>query len=215
MTQKIGIIGATGKAGSAVTAEALRRGHQVTALVRDAEKARALGDVEVHVVDALRLTSDDIVGLDALVNAFGTAPEQAEQHIEVTRNLIEAARELGPNSPRLLFILGAGSLRTAEGGLFVEEIRWMPGAEHWISIPENQLKQLDYLRGVEDVDWVGVSPQSLFVEGAATEPVLGVDEIILAADGESHTTTGTMAVALLDEIEDQRHSRTRFTVSDR
>lgn len=150
-----------------------------------------------------------------LVNAFGTAPEEAEQHIEVTRNLIELARELGPNSPRLLFILGAGSLTSADGGLFVEEIRRMPGAEHWISIPENQLRQLEYLRTVKDVEWVGVSPQATFLEGEATEPVLGADEIILAADGESHTTTGTMAVALLDEIERRRHKNTRFTVSDK
>lgn len=214
MAQKIGIIGATGKAGSAITAEALKRGHEVTAIVRDEEKARELGQVELQLSDARTLTSDDIVGLDAVVNAFGVAPDQAEQHIEVTKNLVELARELGPNAPRLIFILGAGSLKGADGEFFIEEIRKAPGSEHWIAIPENQLKQLEYLRTVEDVEWAGVSPQAQFSEGPATEVVLGGDEIITATDGESHTTTGTMALAIIDEIEQPQHSKTRFTVSD-
>ncbi|AGS35975.1 NADH-flavin reductase [Corynebacterium maris DSM 45190] len=213
MSMQIGIIGATGKAGSAVTAEALGRGHDVTALVRDAERARDLGDVEVHVIDALTMTSDDVVGLDAVVNAFGVAPAHAGQHLEVTENLIALARELGPNSPRLIFILGAGSL-THRGGLFLEEIRKVPGSEHWIAIPENQLAQLEYLRGVDDVDWTGVSPQAQFSPGEATAPKLGMDEILLAADGDSHTSTGTMAAAILDEIESPAHRGRRFTVSD-
>lgn len=39
---KIGIIGATGKAGSKITQEALNRGHQVTVLVRNADKAKKM-----------------------------------------------------------------------------------------------------------------------------------------------------------------------------
>lgn len=35
---KIGIIGATGKAGSRILKEALDRGHEVTAIVRNADK---------------------------------------------------------------------------------------------------------------------------------------------------------------------------------
>lgn len=119
-------------------------------------------------------------------------------------------------APRLVFILGAGSLTTGEDNhLFVEDIRNIPGADAWISIPENQLKELEFLRSVTDADWVGVSPSAMFTPGEATEPVLGTDRLLHAGDGESHTTTGTMAVAVLDEIEKPAHSRTRFTVSDR
>ena len=35
---KIGVVGATGKAGSFIVKEALNRGHDVTAIVRDASK---------------------------------------------------------------------------------------------------------------------------------------------------------------------------------
>ncbi|MET3721601.1 MULTISPECIES: hypothetical protein [unclassified Arthrobacter] len=43
----------------------------------------------------------------------------------------------------------------------------MPGAEAWISIPENQLKELEYLRAVDDVDRVGLSPSAVFAPGEA------------------------------------------------
>jgi uncharacterized protein len=213
---KIGIIGATGNAGRALIAEATKRGHAATAVVRNAAKAAEVLGTEVPVLerDAFDLDAADLGSFDAIVNAFGTAPDQAHQHVELARTLVERSR--GEGAPRLVFILGAGSLTTGEDGhLFVEDIRQMPGAEAWISIPENQLKELEFLRTVTDVDWVGVSPSALFAPGEATEPVLGTDELLVAGDGQSHTTTGTMAVAILDELENPAHRQTRFTVSDR
>ena len=45
---KIGIIGATGKAGSLIVKEAIGRGHEVTAIVRDSAK---LTDEKVAVIE--------------------------------------------------------------------------------------------------------------------------------------------------------------------
>ena len=45
---KVGIIGATGKVGSLVLKEAKERGHEVTAIVRDASKLR---DKSVPVIE--------------------------------------------------------------------------------------------------------------------------------------------------------------------
>jgi putative NADH-flavin reductase len=47
---KIGIIGAIGNAGRAIYAEAISRGHDVTALVRDPDRARELLGPKVVVV---------------------------------------------------------------------------------------------------------------------------------------------------------------------
>lgn len=211
---KIGIIGATGKAGSAVFQEATARGHQTIAIVRDTARAtEVLGDqIPVLERDAFALTAEDLAGFDVVVNAFGTTPDRAHLHVDLARHLIERARA---DRPRLVFILGAGSLVTGEDRhLFVEDLRKTPDAQTWISIPEQQLLELEYLRTVQDVQWVGVSPQELFTLGEATEPVLGGDELLIAIDGPSHTTTGTMAVALLEEIEHPKHHNTRFTVGD-
>lgn len=211
---KIGIIGATGKAGSAVYEQAVSRGHETVAIVRDAAKAKEMlgDDVDVLERDAFAITTEDLAGLDAVVNAFGTAPDLAHQHIELAQQLVATAQG---TQTRMVFILGAGSLKAGEDEhLFVEDIRQMPGAEAWLSIPENQLKELEYLRTVDGVDWVGASPSAVFDPGPATTPVIGGEHLLVASDGQSHTTTGTMAVALLDEIENPQHRNTRFTVGD-
>ncbi|MCQ9386916.1 NAD(P)-dependent oxidoreductase [Brevibacterium moorei] len=212
---RIGVIGATGMAGSAIYKEAVKRGEDVVALVRDAQKAQdvlgASGE-QVQVVDAFALTSADLEGFDAIVDAFATAPDLAEQHIELAKHLVSIA---GATKPRLVFILGAGSLLAGEDKHFhVEDIAKVPGSEAWINIPSQQKLELDYLRTVEGVDWVGASPQDAFIPGEATTPKLGGDELMFAADGKSHTTNGTMAIAILDELQNPQHRNTRFTASD-
>jgi putative NADH-flavin reductase len=212
---KIGIIGATGKAGRAIFTQALSRGHEATAIVRDPAKAAELLGTSVPVLtrDAFDLTAEDLRTFDVVVNAFAIAPNHAQRHVDLARELVELTR--GNESPRLVFILGAGSLKTGEDHhLLVEDLRKLPGADAWVSIPENQLRELEYLRSVTDVDWVGISPSAKFEPGEARGVVLGTDELLVASDGTSHTTTGTMAVAILDEIEHPAHRRQRFTVGD-
>lgn len=214
---KIGIIGATGMAGQEIYREAARRGEEAVAIVRDAAKARELLGAEATVVekDAFDLTAADLAGFDAVVDAFGTSPDQAHTHNDLTRQLVQAAPASDQASPRLLFILGAGSLTNPETGrLAIEDIRKAPGSEAWISIPEAALEQLEYLRAVDSVDWVGVSPQMMFTPGEATTPQVGQDSLLTAADGGSHTTAGTMAVGILDELQNPSYRNTRFTVSD-
>lgn len=213
---KIGIIGAAGKAGSDVYKEAITRGHEVTAIVREEAKAKSLlGDkVTVLEKDAFDLTREDLNGFDVIVNAFATEPSKAYRHVGLAAKLVALFRET--RSPRLIFILGAGSLKTGEDKhLFVEDIKAMPGSEAWVSIPENQLKELLFLKEVDNVNWVGVSPSAIFEPGEKKEVVLGRDELLVSADNSSHTTTGTMAVAILDEIDNPKHHQERFTVRDK
>src|SRR6266852_4691988 len=51
---KIAIIGVTGRAGSRIAAEALRRGHSVTGIVRSPEKADVPDGVTVQKSDAMQ-----------------------------------------------------------------------------------------------------------------------------------------------------------------
>ena len=76
---KIGVIGATGKAGSLILKEAIDRGHEVTAIVRDASK---LNDRNVSVLEKsiFDLTTDDVKQFDVVVNAFG-APLGKGKHM--------------------------------------------------------------------------------------------------------------------------------------
>lgn len=212
---KLGIIGATGKAGTAVYAEAVKRGHDVTAIVRDPQKARELlgGDVVVLHKHAFALSHEDLTSFDVVINAFNAVPEQAYRHVDLAARLVGLLRETA--APRLFFILGSGSLMTgADRHLLVEDLRETPGAETWIAIPESQLKELRFLEGVDNVDWVGISPSSTITPGEASGVVLGRDELLVAPDGTSRVTFGTLAVAILDEIEHPAHRQARFTVRD-
>jgi len=213
---KIGIISANGNAGRAIYWEAMKRGHEVTAIVRNPKKAEDLFGSEAAILakDAFDLTKEDLIAFDAIVNAFATEPAKAYLHVDLAAKLVALFRE--SDSPRLVFILGAGSLLTGEDKhLFVEDIREIPGHEEWIGIPEYQWKEWLFLKEVNNVNWVGVSPSATFEPGENKGIVLGKDELLLASDGASHTTTGTMAAAILDEIEHPFHHQERFTVGDK
>lgn len=211
---KIGIIGAGGKAGSAIYREARRRGHETTAIVRSRERALAILGSDVVAIEksGFDLDASDIESLDAVVNASAFAPPKASKHVELTKHLVSLVPS---GKPRLVFILGAASLFAGpDRHRFIEDMALEEDSDLWIAIPKNQLKQLEFLETVTDADWVGVSPQALFIEGPASTPVVGTDEITLSSDGTSHTTTGTMAAGILDEIENPTHRRTRFTIGD-
>ena len=74
----------TGKVGNKVLTEAQARGHEVTAIVRNASK---LNDQDVKVIekDIFSLTVDDIEDLDVVVNAFGAPLGEEEAHVEAGR----------------------------------------------------------------------------------------------------------------------------------
>lgn len=211
---KIAILGATGMAGHAIYREASERRHKVTAIVRDGSKAaRILGDdARILAKDAFDLTAGDLAEFDVVVNAFSAPPAQAYLHVDLAAKLVALLR--GTQTPRLLFILGAGSLLDENDRPFVETIRKTPGAEAWVSIPEAQFKELEFLRGVDNINWAGVSPSATFQEGEQHTPKLGRDHLLTAADGSSHVTNATIAVAILDEIEHPSVKNSRFTVSD-
>ena len=99
---KIAIIGATGRAGSQLLEEALRRGHSVIAIARHASKIGhrehvVTKDVDVHDAQALQ---EAVAGSDVVLSAahFSTLPVEA---------IIEPVKKAGVK--RLLFVGGAGS----------------------------------------------------------------------------------------------------------
>ena len=103
---KIGIIGATGKAGSLIVKEASERGHEVTAVVRNA--AKLTEEVAVLEKDVFDLKAEDIQAFDVVVNAFGAPAGQEHLHVDAGKVLIEAFK--GAPDTRLIVVGGAGSL---------------------------------------------------------------------------------------------------------
>ena len=69
---KIAVVCANGKAGQLITKEALERGLDVTAIVREENRSAAK---QVILKDILDLQAADLAGFDVVVDAFGAWTE--------------------------------------------------------------------------------------------------------------------------------------------
>ncbi|MCM3674716.1 MULTISPECIES: NAD(P)-dependent oxidoreductase [Peribacillus] len=207
---RIGIIGASGKAGSLILKEALTRGHEVTAIVRDEAKVQIQG-ASVLEKDVFDLKAEDIKEFDVVVNAFGAAPGKEHLHVEAGRILIDAMK--GAPQTKLIVVGGAGSL-------FVDEaktIRVLDTPEfpkEYFATAFNQSKNLGDLQNATGIQWTFISPSAFFdPQGNRTGGYkLGKDNLLVNSKGESYVSYADFALAVLDEIENPQHINQRFTV---
>lgn len=204
--KKIAIIGASGMAGQAIYRLANQQDDWVvTGIVRNDRKAqRVLGrNAHLFIADALTMPERELTDYDILVDAFGTSPVRAGDQIALAKKLVKVARQ---SHARLIFILGAGSLYTgADHHLVMEDLAATPHAETWINTPRQQKRELDFLQGIDDVDWLGISPSLTFKEGPATAYDLGKDDLLGDTPDDSVTTSGTMAQLIVSEIQEPTH----------
>lgn len=206
---KIAIIGATGQAGSRIMKEAMDRGHEVTAIVRNASK---LGETSARVLekDVFDLKAEDLKSFDVVVNAFGAAPGQEHLHVDAGNVLIKALQ--GAPDTRLFVVGGAGSLFVdAEHTTKVFETPDFP--KEYLATATNQAKNLDILRQTQGITWTFLSPSALFAPGKRTGAYkLGKDQLLVNSKGESFVSMEDYAIAVLDEIENPQHLNERYTV---
>lgn len=211
---RIAVFGTTGQVGSRVVAEALARGHEVTAVVRDATRAASLPEgVRVDVGDASRV--DDVMRVsreqDLLISATRPPPGSEAELVETARSLLSGVGRVGA---RLLLVGGAASLRAPgdNGGTVMDDRSLVP--EAWLPIAQACADQLEVCRREAVAEWTYVSPPATIEPGERTGVFrLGSDDLVVDAQGESRITFEDFAVALLDEAEQPRHRRTRFTVA--
>lgn len=209
---KIGVIGATGHAGSAIVNEALSRGHQVTAIVRNAAKAEKMFGDKVTVIqkDAMAITKADLTPFDVVVDSFATR-DAAYRHLDLATRLVSELR--GDDHTRVFFILGASSLLD-HGKRVIDQVLAANKGADWVQTPQQQWHEYQFLQWVDNVNWTAMSPQFEFKVGPRSAYQLGKDELLHNNEGKSTVTTGNFAAAMLDEIEHPNHIRSRFTVCD-
>ena len=224
---EIGVLGATGTIGSRVVAEAVDRGHRVTAFTRSAARIPAEPGVVRWMVtdpgDPARLATD-LAGLDVLVNAINAGndiPEtiaNADTFPATARALLTAMESL----PRLRLIVvgGAGSLEVAPGTRVVDIEGFAENLPDSLGVPAEyartvraHVEALDLYR-LSDRNWTYVSPSAGLVQpGKRTGRFrIGGDQLLVREDGTSDISADDLAVAVLDEIEQPRFVQRRFTV---
>lgn len=200
---KIAVIGASGNAGSRITAELARRGHAVTAIARHPEKIKAGPNVTPTQGDLM-----DQGALTRLLAGHDAAISSVHFLASDPARLIGAARD--SKVGRYLVVGGAGSLEVAPGVRLVTT----PGFPvAYKAEAEKGAAFLDLLRAEKELNWTFLSPSALFTAGERTGKFrLGTDQLLTAADGKSWISFEDFAVALADEIERPAHLRRRFTV---
>jgi putative NADH-flavin reductase len=200
---KIAVIGASGNAGSRISAELARRGHSVTAIARNPEKIAVQANVTPAKGDAM-----DQAGLARLLAGHDAAISSVHFLASDPVRLIGAAKE--SKVARYLVVGGAGSLEVAPGVRLVTT----PGFPvAYKAEAEKGAAFLDLLRAETELNWTFLSPSALFTPGERTGKFrLGNDQLLTAADGKSSISFEDFAVALADEIERPAHIRQRFTV---
>lgn len=206
---KIGIVGATGKAGSLILDEAVKRRHEVTAIVRNASKLNN-DNVKVIEKDVHDTWTEDFKGLDVVVNAFGAPLGEKDSHVEAGRVLINA---LSGTGIRLIVVGGAGSL-------YVDDSRTMKVIDT-PNFPDifkptagGQSENLEELEQTTNLKWTFISPSAEFdAEGKRTGAYeTGADVLLVNKSEESYISYADFAIAVIDEAENAEHVNERFTV---
>ncbi len=213
----IALFGANGTFGSRILDEALQRGHNVTAIVRDPSK---LDDPPPGV----QVTTGDILdphsvaaasaGHDVIISAVGggDGPGHLATIEPAARSLVEGLRKLGDDAPRLITVGGAGSLRTPTGS----QVWDAPGLpEQLLQIMHAHGDALDYLRDIDDIDWTYISPAANTVPGERTGSYRTSSDGTLVIDEQGNSTISVedYAIAVIDEAEEPKHNRQRLAVA--
>ncbi len=192
---KLAVVCANGKAGKLIVKEAVDRGLDVTAVVREENQTAAQ---KVLKKDLFDLTAADLKPFDAVIDAFGAWTEDTlPQHSTSLKHLCDI---LSGTNIRLLVVGGAGSLYVnpehtvcvADGPDFPDIFKPLAAA---------MAKALSELRKRADVKWTYISPAGDFrADGERTgKYILGGEELTLNSKGESVISYADYAIAMVDE----------------
>ncbi|MGW4499073.1 NAD(P)-dependent oxidoreductase [Micromonospora sp. NPDC004336] len=202
------VFGAGGRAGRQAVAEARRRGHRVTAVVRDPARHGDLADARVVAGDVTDAASvaEAAAGHDAAVGA--AVDLSASPHDFFTASSRALATGLAKAGVRRLVVVGLASiLPGASGAALMDE----PGYPN-----EYRSFYLGHAAGLAelqtcDLDWAYLAPAGDFDHDG---PRTGRYRLAGHGDPASRISYPDFAVALLDEIETPRHHRAAASIRE-
>ncbi|WP_029904835.1 NAD(P)-dependent oxidoreductase [Prevotella sp. 10(H)] len=209
---KVALIGATGFVGSHLLQELINRGYEVTALARSVDKIPVKDGkpktVAVDVTDVKALT-EAIKGSDALVSAFNAGwsnPNIYDDFIKGSEAIQQAAKDAGVK--RYITVGGGGSL-------FIDGKQIVDGPDFPDKFKAGATAARDYLNILKKettLDWTFVSPALDMFPGERTGKYrLATESPVFNEKGDSVISVQDLAVAIVDELENHKYSRQRFT----
>jgi len=159
---KLAVLGATGRIGRHVAAQAVAAGDDVTVLVRSADR---LGDlvgrvraVEGHIEDAAAVDRA-VAGADVVICAIGpdrNAPDQVERLRVGMTHTLTAMRRHGVR--RIVNLSGAGVTAPGERKPMLDRIATRIVRRFARHVVAAKQAEYDLLAAASDVEWVAVRP---------------------------------------------------------
>ena len=212
---RIAVIGGTGYAGSAITAQAASRGHDVVALSRSAP-AEAVAGVTYVQGDVTQegVLAGVVDGADVVVAALAPRGPLADGFREVNRTIARLADATGAT---LYVVGGYSSLRPAAGGdRFVTDLSQVPEELRPEILAGAALILEDLPATPDSLDWVFVSPALAFGAHAPAEATgsyrLG-DEVAVSPDDGGAISAADYALGLVDLIDRGEHHRAQVNLA--
>jgi putative NADH-flavin reductase len=209
------LIGASGFVGASILNELLSRGHEVTAIVRHADKVAAGNDkLKVKAIDVLNTDelAAAIEGADAVISAYNagwTNPNLYHDFIEGSESIQKAVKASGVK--RLIVVGGAGSLEI-DGHQLVDEPDFPEAYKAGATAARDYLNTI---KQEKDLNWSFFSPAIEMHPGIDTGRTaqyrLGLDSPIFDEAGRSSLSVQDVAVVVVDELEQNKHQQRRFT----
>jgi len=200
---KVALIGASGNIGSQILEELVSRGHHVTAIARHTDKIPANPHVTAVVGDlsATPALAKILHGHDAIISSVRFKSFRPPE-------MLDAIKASGVK--RFLMVGGAGSLEVKPGVALIDTPEFPAASKEEASAGSAMLKSL---RWENNIDWTFLSPSALIQPGERTGKFrLGGDQLLVGADGKSRISIPDFAIAMVDELEQHKHVRKRFTV---
>ena len=175
---KLAIFGATGKSGQALVGQALRAGHELTALARTPEKLEARAGLTTIQGDARDpdACARTISGSDAVISLLGNFNRKANTEVsDATRAIVEAMRASGCQRIVVVTTIGVGdSFVPLRSFVFKAVIRFV-AKEIWRDRERQEAAVRD-----SRLEWTIVRPGGLtdgdatgrwtLIEGGAPQP---------------------------------------------
>ncbi|MFD7977119.1 NAD(P)-dependent oxidoreductase [Streptomyces sp. NPDC059071] len=214
--KRIIVFGAGGRVGRAAVAEAVARGHHVTAVVRDPAKYPDLAGTGAAVVGGDATDPDAVAALaaghDAAVNASARLDIPSEQYFTAAaRALVTGLRKAGVG--RLVVLGIATTLETAPGTRLMDAPEF---PAEWRAFAQGHVAEFELLTAEagEELDWLMVVPP---LDLNPEAPVTGGYRTAVGTvlDGPGRIAHGDLARAIVDEIDGPRHSRVQLAVAVR
>lgn len=214
--KKVAVIGATGFVGTQVVNELANRGYEVEAIVRDTSKVQqnervTAKSVDVNNVDEL---AEALKGNDAVISSFNagwTNPNLYDDFLNGSINIEKAVEKSGVK--RFITVGGAGSL-------YIEGNQLVDSPEFPAEYKAGATAARDYLNKIKEnntLDWTFFSPAIEMHQGTAGVRVgkyrTSLENPVFDENGRSILSVEDVAVALVDELEQNNHIRQRFTAA--